>query len=573
MPHPMNLLTYFPFLRWWPISRQNLLSDLVAGLTVALVLIPQAMAYAELAGLPVWMGLYAACFPVVLAGLWGSSSHLQSGPGATMGLVTASVLSPLALAGTEAYAMLAVQLAFMVAILWGLVALFRLGFIMNYLSRPVIEGFINAGGILIAVSQIGKIMGIEQERGSRIIGDLIGLFRHLDQVNWTSLAFGGTALVLLLAGKRFFPRVPMALLVAVVSTALVYFLGLADAEGGGVPIEIVGAIPAGLPAPVWPVPAPATMLQLLPGALVFAFVGFMETCSVARGIAARSHQKLSINQEAVGQAMASLGAAFSGGQPVNGSFSRSALNYASGAKSGLSAVFTGLFVMAFLLFCAPLFHYLPKAILAAIIISAVLRLMNLQQLSAFMKVSRVDGTAAWTTFAATLVFAPALEKGILLGAAVSILAHLYKLMRPHVAILGRHPDGSLRDADLHHLEVDRLLLAIRIDGRLFFANTAYFEEQVHAALDRFPETRHVAIMFTGINEIDSSGTEMLKELLGQLRLRGISMVFVGVKSQVLTVLQASGLTELVGENALFGTFEHARDEIYAALPSDVAYTI
>jgi len=563
----------FPFLGWLPVSRKHLTADVLAGLTVALVLIPQAMAYAELAGLPVWMGLYAACIPVILAGLWGSSNHLQTGPGATMGLVTASVLAPLAVAGTEAYAALAIQLGFMVAVLWGLVALFRLGFIINYLSRPVIEGFINAGGILIAVSQLSKILGLELEHGSSVIGDLFGLFRHLGQVNWASLGIGGVALVLLLVGKRFLPRAPMALAIAVLATAMVYLLGLGDPDRVATPVDIVGAIPAGLPAPVWPAPDFGTGLKLLPGALVFAFVGFMETCSVARGIAARSHQKLDVNQEAVGQAIASLGSALSGGQPVNGSFSRSALNFASGARSGLAAVFTGLFVMVFLLFCAPLFHYLPKTVLAAIIIAAVIRLMNLRQLVAFMKVNKVDGTAAWVTFAATLAFAPELEKGILLGAAVSILAHLYKLMRPHVAVLGRHPDGALRNADLHHLEVDRLLLAIRLDGRLFFANAAYFEEQVHAALDRFPEARHIAVIFTGINEIDSSGTEMLKELHGQLKLRGIKMVFVGVKNQVLSVMQASGLEELVGKEAFFGTFENARDDIHSRLPSDVTYAI
>lgn len=571
----MRLLNkkWFPFISWFSRPAGALRNDFLAGLTVALVLIPQSMAYAELAGLPVWMGLYAACLPVILAGLWGSSNHLQTGPGATMGLVVASVLAPLAAAGTEAYAALAVQLAFMVAIIWGIVAIFRLGFIINYLSRPVIEGFINAGGILIAVSQLGKILGIQLERGVSIVGDLAALYDHLGEVNVISLGIGGTALVLLLAGKRFLPRIPMALLIAMVSTALVYYFGLSDPSRVGTPIAIVGTIPAGLPTPTWPVPAWGTIPKLLPGALIFAFVGFMETCSIARGISARSHQKLNVNQEAVGQAVASLGAALSGGQPINGSLSRSALNYASGAQSGLSAVFTGLLVMLFLVICAPLFYYLPKTVLAAIIISAVVRLINLKQLASFMKVSKIDGTAAWITFAGVLFFAPALEKGILLGAAVSILAHLYQLMRPHVAVLGRAPDGSLHDADLHHLQVDQLLLAIRLDGRLFFANAAYFEEQVHAALDRFPKAHSVAIISSGINEIDSSGAEMLKELYGQLRLRGITMVFVGVKHQALSVIQSSGLEELIGKEAFYSTFEQARREVYARLPSDISYTI
>lgn len=570
---PIDWRAFFPFLRWFPVPRETLVADAVAGLTVALVLLPQALAYAELAGLPVWMGLYAAFLPVILGALWGSSQHLQTGPGATMALVTASVLTPLATAGSTEYAELAVHLAFLVAILWGLVALFRLGFIINYLSRPVIEGFINAGAILIVVSQIGKILGVPLDRGASILGDLAALLTRLEEVHWVSLAIGGISLALLILGRRFFPRLPVALIVASIATAVVYILGLGDPMRVPAPLPIVGAIPAGLPAPVWPVPPLEDIRRLLPGALTFAFVGFMETCSVARGIAAHSHQKLDVNQEAVGQAVASMASAYSGGHPINGSFSRSALNFASGARTGLASVCTGLFVMVFLLWGTPLFHYLPRTVLAAIIIAAVIRLMNFRQLALFMKVDKADGTVAWIAFLATLVFAPELEKGILIGATTSILLHLYRMMRPHVAVLARHPDGSLRDADLHHLEVERLLLAIRLDGRLFFANAAYFEDQVHAALRRFPEAKHVAIIFSGINEMDSSGAEMLKELHGQLRHLGVSMMFVGVKSQVLAVMTASGLTVLVGEDNFFGTYDRARQAVIARMPSTMTYTI
>lgn len=399
------------------------------------------------------------------------------------------------------------------------------------------------------------------------------LARGMGDLNFISLIMGLIGLALLLLGRWFFPRLPMALIVASGSAALVWFLGLSDSERVAAPVAIVGAIPDGLPTPVWPVPGFQTAVELLPGAIIFAFVGFMETCSVARGIAARSHQKLNVNQEAVGQAVASLGSAFSGAQPVNGSFSRSALNFASGARTGLSTVFAGFFVLLFLLFLAPLFHYLPKTTLAAIIVAAVIRLMNFRQLASFIKVDKADGAVAWITFFATLAWAPELEKGILLGATLTILIHLYRMMRPKVAVLGRHPDGSLRNADLHHLEVDRQLLAIRLDGRLFFANVAYFEDRVHEVMDRFPESKYIAIMFTGINFIDSSGIEMLKELKGQLHHQGITLMFVGVKNQVLNVMQNSGLEEVVGQENFFGTFDHARDEAYSRLPSDITYTI
>jgi SulP family sulfate permease len=562
-----------PFLSWFPMERAGVRADLLAGLTVALVLIPQSMAYAELAGLPVWAGLYAAFIPVILGGLWGSSHHLQTGPGATMGLIIAAVLMPLAAAGSAEYVNLAVQLGFLVGIIWALIAIFRLGFIINFLSRPVIEGFINAGGILIAVSQVGKILGIPLSRSDHMLGDIVELFRQLDAVNVSSVLIGTISLALLLLGRRYIPKVPVALIIASLATVAVYVLGLSDPARTANPLAIVGAIPAGLPKPVWPVPDLGNTLKLLPGAFIFAFVGFMETCSVARGIAARSHQKLNVNQEAVGQALASFGAAFSGGQPINGSFSRSALNFASGARSGLAAVFTGLFVLIFLLLCTPFFYYLPKTVLAAIIISAVIKLMNFRQLASFMNVTKSDGVAAWVTFAGTLVFAPQLEKGILLGASVSIFMHLYKMMRPSVHLLGRHADGALRDAEFHGLEVDRNLPAIRLDGRLFFANAAYFEDQVHLHLERVPESRYVAIMFDSINEIDSSGTEMLKELDGQLKHRGIQLMVVGVKRQVWEVLESSGLVERVGEENFFGTYEHAHKAVFDRLPSDISFTI
>ncbi|MDF7809168.1 SulP family inorganic anion transporter [Pontiellaceae bacterium B12219] len=562
----------FPFLNWFPIGVAHLRADMLAGLTVALVLIPQSMAYAELAGLPVWAGLYAAFIPVILGGLWGSSNHLQTGPGATMSLIIAAVLMPLAAVGSAEYVKLAVQLGFLVGIIWALIAIFRLGFIINFLSRPVIEGFINAGGILIAVSQLGKILGITPSHSDQMLGDFCGLFSQLDAINLVSVIIGVVSLTLLLLGRRYFPKIPVALLIASLATAAVYFLGLSDPERTAAPLAIVGHIPAGLPKAVWPVPDVGNAMKLLPGALIFAFVGFIETCSVARGIAARSHQKLNVNQEAVGQALASFGTAFSGGQPINGSFSRSALNFASGARSGLAAVFTGLFVLVFLLVCTPLFYYLPKTVLAAIIIAAVIKLMNFRQLASFMKVTKSDGVAAWVTFVGTLAFAPQLEKGILLGASVSIFMHLYKMMRPKVRLLGLHKDGALRDADFHGLEVDHNLLAIRLDGRLFFANAAYFEDQVHYHLDRVPESKNVAIIFYSINEIDSSGTEMLKELHGQLKHKGIQLLFVGVKRQVQNVLASSGLEEIVGEENFFGTFEHAREAVYERLTAAAAST-
>lgn len=552
----------------------SLRADVLAGLTVALVLIPQSMAYAELAGLPPWIGLYAAFLPVILGGLWGSSNHLQTGPGATMALLTGSVLGPLVATGSPEYALLAAKLIFMVGSLWLVLALLRLTYVINFLSRPVIEGFIHAGAIIIITSQLGKILGLGMENGGHYISGVVQMFEKLGDTNPISLAVGGGSVVVLMLGRHFFPRAPIALIVVIVTSLLVYFFGWSDPSRFARHLEIVGHVPSGLPRPVMAVPGIKDFSMLLPGAFTIAFVGFMETCSVARGLAARSRQKINLHQETIGQSIAAIGSAFSGGFTVNGSFSRSALNYASGARSGMAAVFTGLFILSFLsLGLTRYLYYLPKTVLAAIIIAAVVRLVNFKQLWHYVVVSKADGFAAFGCFFAVLYFAPHLNKGIVFGASISILIHLYRMMRPHVALLGLHPDGSMRDADRHGLATDPNLPAIRLDGRLFFANASFFEEMVYAACERFPKAHYLAVVCNGINEIDASGTEMLKEVADQLQHNGVQMLFVGVKEQVMDVMRLSGLDREVGRENIFATFEQARKEIYARLPSDMSYTI
>ena len=571
MRNSMNKI--FPFLAWFPLSKGNLRTDLVAGLTVALVLIPQSMAYAELAGLPPWIGLYAAFLPVILGGLWGSSNHLQTGPVAMISLLTASIVGSLAAAGSSDYIQLAAKLAFLIGVLWFLAGLLRLAFIINFVSRPVIEGFIHAGAVIIATSQLGKVMGIQMAGGDHYLTSLWNMLGRLNEVNGMSLALGGTALALLLAGRRYAPKLPVALIVVVLSAALVYLFGLSDAGRFQQPLAIVGQIPAGIPKPVLAVPLGREILDLLPGALTIAFVGFMEMSSVARALAVRSRQKLDLNQEMVGQAAAAFGSALSGGFPVSGSFSRSALNYAVGARSGLSALFTGLFVMIFLLGFTQFLYYLPKTVLAAIIISAVVHLVNFRKLWHFFVVNKADGVASFATFIGTLVLAPHLEKGILLGASLSILIHLYRMMRPHVVVLGEDTDGTLRDAALRGLEVDQNLPSIRLDEQLFFANVSYFEEMIHRACEQYPQARYLAIVCDGINDIDVSGTEMLKDVVGQLDHHGVQLLLIGVKSPVMGVMKSSGLDEVVGAENIFSNYAQARKEIYSRLPSDMTYTI
>lgn len=563
----------FPFLSWFPISRTSLRCDFLAGLTVAFVLIPQSMAYAELAGLPPWLGLYASFLPVILGGLWGSSNHLQTGPVAMISLLTASVLGAMAATGSAEYIRLAAILSFLIGGVWLLVSVFRLSFIINFVSRPVIEGFVHAGAVIIATSQLGKVLGIQMTGGAHYLSSLGNLLTRLGETSLISVAMGGGALVLLLAGRKWVPKFPTALVVVVLSAVLVYLFGLNDPARVSSPLVIVGEIPSGIPKPLVTVPSWRELLDLLPGALTIAFVGFMEMSSVARALATRSRQKLNLDQEMTGQAFAAFGSAFSGGFPVSGSFSRSALSFAVGARTGLSAVFTGLFVMIFLLGLTRFLYFLPKTVLAAIIIAAVLNLMNFRKLWNYYKVNRADGLASFVTFFTTLLLAPHLEKGIVIGASLSILIHLYRMMRPHIVLLGRHTDGRLRDAKIHGLDVDSNLPAIRLDEQLFFANSAYFEERIIQTSELFVDAHYLAIVCDGINEIDVSGTDMLKDVAGQLKHHETQLLLIGVKSQVMNVMKLSGLDALIGGENIFPDYDSARKEIYSRLPSDITYAI
>lgn len=553
-------------------SKTSVRADLWAGLTVALVLIPQSMAYAELAGLPPWAGLYASFLPVILGGLLGSSNHLQTGPVAMIALITASFLGTLAEPGSLVYGLLAAKLAFLIGLLWLAAGLLRLAFVINFISKPVIEGFVHAGAVIISTSQLGKMLGLPQESGSHYLKALLTMLTQLEAIHWTNLGLGGSALLILLLRKRL-PKLPWALIIVIISTAAVYFFELSNPEKTARPLHIVGIIPSGIPTPIFPIPASSEWIHLLPGALTISLVGFMEMSSVARALAARSHQKLNLNKELIGQAAASVSSALSGGFPISGSFSRSALNYSVGARSGLSSIFTGLFVLIFLLFFTPYLYYLPKTVLAAIIMAAVVNLMNFRKLWHYVEVNRADGVAAWTTFISTLIFAPHLEYGILLGAAISILLQLYRMMRPRIPLLGIHPDGTLRDAEKHQLEVDDTLPTIRLDDPLIFANCYYFEERIHETIEHFPKARYLAIIGNGMNQIDTSGTEILKEIDEKLAVNGTQLLFVGIQSAVREAMRRSGLESQVGEENFFSDYTHARTEAYARLPSDQSYAI
>jgi SulP family sulfate permease len=547
-----------PFLRWWPMSTAQLRGDLLAGITVALVLIPQSMAYAQLAGLPSYYGLYAAFLPGIIAALWGSSKQLATGPVAVVSLLTASTLLPYATLGSEQFIALAIMLSLLVGLFQLGLGVLRLGVVVHFLSHPVILGFTNAAALIIGLSQLNNLLGVGRPRSDHFLHDILAVLMQLPDTHLPTLGIGVLAIVVMLYLKRHHPKLPGILVAVVVTTLLSYLLGFAAAGG-----KVVGQIPAGLPTLSLPELDLAMISSLLGNAMVIALVGFMEAISIAKAMAARTRERINPNQELIGQGLANIVGSFSQSYPVSGSFSRSAINLNAGARSGLSAVVTGLVVMFSLLFLTPLLYHLPNASLAAVIMMAVFGLINIPAIRHAWQANRHDGIAAVVTFLATLMFAPFLDHGIIAGAGLALILYLYRTMRPRVAILGRYPDGTLRDLKIHpDLPTDPRIIAVRFDGSLYFANVSYFEETILEAVARQNSAKFVLVVGDGINEIDASGEEVLEHLVRRLRDAGVTLVFSGLKRQVLEVLRKTGLYHYIGIECIYATEAMAVNAIY-----------
>ncbi len=529
----MRVKKLFPFVGW-SFSKAGIRADFVAGLTVALVLIPQSMAYAQLAGLPVVIGLYASFLPVILGALWGSSSHLQTGPVAMTSLLTATALLPLAVPETAEYVALAAVLAILLGVIRLLIGFFRLTAIANFLSKPVMDGFIHAGVLVIASSQVSKLFGLKMGRSDFYLGDVWGLVLDLPQTNLFALVLGIVSILMLVFLKRWVPKFPAALAVVVLTTVWVRFLGWSSFEAN--PVGVVGEIPKGLPSFSGVSLDGGVLLKMIPGALAITFIGFMEMCGVSKAVAAKSKESLDFDQEMIGQGIASISSGFSGGYPISGSFSRTALNFSAGAVSGMSSVFTGLIVALFLMFLTGTLYYLPTAALGAIIMVAVVKLLNFRQLASYWKLSRCEGATAWVTFFATLLFAPQLQNGILVGAALSIFFYLFSAMKPNVTLLARSKEG-LWCEPTDDLKIDPAFPVLRFDGRLFFANTSCFEKAVLDVQMNYPEARSIAIDATGINAMDVSGVGTVEELSNVLQENGVQLLFCGIKPTVRAMLE------------------------------------
>jgi MFS superfamily sulfate permease-like transporter len=676
---PPVAYTLLPFLRWFPMNRISLRADLVAGVTVALVLVPQSMAYAQLAGLPVVYGLYASFVPVIIASLWGSSSQLHTGPVAMLSLMSAAALIPFASPGSVSFIELSIMLALMVGVLRLALGVFRLGAIVNLLSSPVIVGFTNAAALIIGLSQLSKIIGVPFPRTDSYLTDLWRVIQQIPELHWATLGFAVAAWVLVPGLRRFAPSLPGVLMVVVLPTLVSALSGfenrisvsptqVADEQllsgiraydktqariaelvtaiaessreadelqqqGGLMAIQqaaelravvavqqqeleqlkadrtlqqvslnaytmqavtdkngelklyanaaipdnlqadnkhwrfsgvqddrvefsaggaVVGNIPEGLPAFAVPVMHWELLLALLPAALVMALIGFMEATSISKAIASSTGERVDTSKELVGQGLANIAGSFFGSYTVSGSFSRSAVAARSGAKTGLFAIISALAVVLVLLFFTPYLYHLPQAVLAVIVMMAVFSLIRIAPLVQAWKVDRVGAVIGLLTFVATLLMAPSIANGILLGIGLTVVHSLIRTMKPRAEIVGHKPDGTLGGIRVHGLSpISQHYVPVRFDGALTFINVAYFEDMILEAEREFPEARAILVVGSGINEMDASGEEKVREIAERLRQYGVRLMFSGLKHQVMQVFEKSGLVTELGREVFF----------------------
>ena len=545
----MRLRDLLPALDWArDYDRTSFAGDATAAVIVTIMLIPQSLAYAMLAGLPPQIGLYASILPLVAYGLFGTSRTLAVGPVAVVSLMTASAIGPIAEAGSGAYVAAALALALMSGLILVAMAALRLGVIANFLSHPVIAGFISASGILIAISQAKHLLGIPA-KGDTLPDMLRSLAGTIGDANLPTLVIGVAAIAFLfwvrkslkplLARLGLGPRLADLLAKAgpvaavIVSASCVALFGL-DAQG----VKVVGALPTGLPPLTLPQVDLDLWSQLLPAAILISLVGFVESVSVAQTLAAKRRQRIGLNSELVGLGTANIASALTGGYPVTGGFARSVVNFDAGAQTPFAGMLTALGILLTTLFFTPLFATLPQAVLGATIIVAVLSLVDLRGFLRTWRYSKADGAAMTAT--AVVVLAVGVEPGIVTGVALSLLLFLWRTSRPHMAIVGQVPGTEhFRNILRHKVTESPQVLSVRVDESLYFANARYLEDRLYDMVATRPGLRHVVLMCPAVNFIDASALESLEAIAHRLNAAGVEFHLSEVKGPVMDRLQRS----------------------------------
>lgn len=553
-----SLGRYIPILAWsGRYRREDLVGDLLAGVIVMIMLVPQSMAYALLAGLPPQVGLYASIVPLVVYAMLGTSRTLAVGPVAIVSLLVATGISPHAEPGSAAYVQLALTLALLVGVIQALMGLVRLGFMVNFLSHPVLSGFTSAAAIVIGASQFKHLLGVSIPHTEAFHELLLALGSRLAELNPVTLAIGLGSIAVMLYFKyglgRQFKRwgftdtlaTPITrsapLVVVVLGTLLVWGFQLNEQAG----VKIVGDVPAGLPPLTWPAFDLDLWQLLLPTALTISFVGYMESISVAKSLASKRRQKVDANQELVALGAANLGAMLTGGYPVTGGFSRSVVNFTAGANTGLASIITAGLIALTVIFLTPLFFFLPQAVLAAIVVVAVISLIDLVTLRHTWRYNKADAISLFVTFLAVLALG--VEVGIGVGVAVTILLFLWRTSRPHVAVVGRLGQSeTYRNIRRHPVKTCPHVVAIRVDESLYFANTKFLEETILQTIAEQPQVKHLVLIGIAVNFIDASALDTLEALVQELANAGVEFHLADIKGPVMDRLKAIGFIDKIG---------------------------
>lgn len=550
--------SYLPILEWAPqYNSKTAVNDLVVALIVTIMLIPQSLAYAQLAGLPSEVGLYASIAPLILYAIFGTSRTLAVGPVAVASLMTAAAIAPLAAQGTPEYLGAAMALAMISGILLVILGLLKLGFLANFLSHPVISGFITASGIQIAASQLTPVLGIPSH-GETFLEQMKSFISNVGDINWYTAAIGVPAFIFLYwvrgnlspllvkmgIGKRIADIIAKVGPVFAIIITILAVWGF-DLQDKGV--KIVGTVPSGLPTIGLPPFDMALWKMLLIPALLISIVGYVESISVAHTLAAKKRQRVDPDQELVAIGASNIGAAISGGFPVTGGFARSVVNFEAGAETPAAGAFTAVGIALATLFLTPLLFFLPNATLGATIMVAVLSLVDLKAIRKTWAFSPVDGAAMLATILLTLV--AGVEAGLIAGVALSIAAHLYRSSKPHVAIVGQVPGTQyFRNVKRQQVVTDPQVVTMRIDESLFFPNARFLEDQVNNALADNPEMKHFVLMCPAVNSIDASALESLESINRRLKDSGICFHLSEIKGPVMDALNKSHfLKELSGK--------------------------
>ncbi len=556
---------FVPILDWGrSYTRSAFSNDMIAALIVTIMLIPQSLAYALLAGLPPEAGIYASIVPIVLYAIFGTSRALAVGPVAVVSLLTATAIGQVAEQGTAGYAVAALTLAFLSGAFLVLMGLMRLGFMANFLSHPVIAGFITASGVLIATSQLRHILGVDAH--GHTLPEMIGsILTHLPETNWVTLGIGSLATGFLFWVRKRLKHFlgllgegpvladiltksgPVAAVVA--TTVTVWVLGL-NAKG----VQIVGTVPQGLPPFTMPNLSFDLVEELIAPAILISIIGFVESISVAQTLAAKKRQRIDPDQELIGLGAANLGAAFTGGYPVTGGFARSVVNFDAGAETPAAGAFTavGLAIAAFAL--TPLVYFLPKATLAATIIVAVLSLVDFSVLKKTWVYSRADFVAVAATIGLTLGLG--VEVGVASGLVTSILLHLYKTSRPHVAEVGLVPGTQhFRNIRRHEVETIPSVVNLRVDQSLYFVNARFLEDLIQYRVPEGCSVSHVILMFSAVNEVDYSALESLEAINQRLSDMGVGLHLSEVKGPVMNRLKRSHFLDQLNGRVFLSQYE------------------